>query len=403
MKVNKNWLLDLIFDRQVFEFQIAQMPSQLLLFQNFKFNIFTGYNGRSNNLYEAVIKILKTILRSNENNIRFGFGDRKNRQISIMKNEKNWIPNLFQLSTGEMQLLNLFLSIVRDYDLSDGQYTTLSDIKGIVIIDEIDSHLHAIYQKEVLPELIDLFPNVQFIITTHSPLFLIGMEKKFGSDHFEIVQMPEGNKIVASDFSEFISAYDAFKATTRHRKEIQDELEKYAKPILFVEGDYDIRYLKKAAELHNKTDLLDTLIIKDGGGYGNLDKVWRSYDNALSEVLPNKVILLYDCDTNKENKDKNQVYKRVIPSIDNHPIKIGIENLFPIETIKKLEKEMPQFIDLKSENTVRIRGVESKQPALKSINKNEKGNMCNWLINHGAYKDFIHFDSIFQIIEDILN
>jgi hypothetical protein len=48
-----------------------------------------------------------------------------------MKNELAWVPNLFQLSTGEIQLLNLFLSIVRDYDLSEGQFNNLDDIKGI--------------------------------------------------------------------------------------------------------------------------------------------------------------------------------------------------------------------------------------------------------------------------------
>lgn len=399
MKENKNWLLDLIFDRQAFEINLVPFPIPQVM--STSVSIFSGYVGQSSNLYNAIIQMLKVILRSNDN-IRVGIGSRKNRQISVLKNEKSWIPNLFQLSTGEMQLLNLFLSILRDYDLSQAQFNTLADVKGIVIIDEIDSHLHAIHQKEILPELIALFPNVQFIITTHAPLFLIGMEEKFGSNYFEIINMPEGNKIVASDFSEFLSAYDAFKATTIHREEIQRELENYAKPILYVEGDYDIRYLKKAAELHNKNDLLDALTIKDGGGYGNLDKVWKSYDNALSEVLPNKVILLYDCDTNKQNNNKNLVYKRVIPSIDDHPIKIGIENLFSIETIEKLEKEMPQFIDVQPEVISRVRGVESKQATLKSVNKDEKGNMCNWLVDHGNYEDFIHFSSVFQVIEDIL-
>lgn len=402
MKDNKNWLLDLIFDRQAFELNLVPMPMAQATLPHAQMHIFAGYSGQSTNLYNAIIQVLKIILRNNEN-IRLGAGTRQNRQISVMKNEKSWIPNLFQLSTGEMQLLNLFLSIVRDYDLSNGQFQNLSDVKGIVIIDEIDSHLHAIHQKEILPELIALFPNVQFIITTHAPLFLLGMEEKFGSNYFEIINMPSGNKIVASDFSEFLSAYDAFKSTTRHREEVQDELEKHAKPILYVEGDYDIRYLKKAAELHNKNDLLDALTIKDGGGYGNLDKVWKSYDNALSEVLPNKVILLYDCDTNKQNNNKNLVYKRIIPSVDDHPIKIGIENLFPAVTIEKLEKEMPQCIDIQPEFISKVRGVESRQPAIKSVNKDEKGNMCNWLIDHGDHSDFAHFDSIFQLIEDILN
>lgn len=47
------------------------------------------------------------------------------------------------------------------------------DMPGIVLIDEIETHLHLSLQKEILPILVSLFPNVQFIVTSHSP-FVIG-------------------------------------------------------------------------------------------------------------------------------------------------------------------------------------------------------------------------------------
>ena len=47
--------------------------------------------------------------------------------------------------------------------------------KGIVLIDEIDLHLHPKWQSKILPKLMDLFPKVQFIITTHSPIVLQGV------------------------------------------------------------------------------------------------------------------------------------------------------------------------------------------------------------------------------------
>ena len=111
-----------------------------------------------------------------------------------MKDEKTWIPNLFQLSTGEMQLLNLFLTIIRDFDLTDATSKDMSDIKGIIVIDEIDTHLHTSHQINILPELIASFPKVQFIITTHSPLFLIGLQRKLGDDGFSALQMPTGDR-----------------------------------------------------------------------------------------------------------------------------------------------------------------------------------------------------------------
>lgn len=46
------------------------------------------------------------------------------------------------------------------------------DMEGIVLIDEIETHLHVELQKEIVPILTKLFPNIQFILTTHSPFVL---------------------------------------------------------------------------------------------------------------------------------------------------------------------------------------------------------------------------------------
>lgn len=43
---------------------------------------------------------------------------------------------------------------------------------GIVLIDEIELHLHPKWQGKIVPVLMDTFPNIQFIITTHSPKVL---------------------------------------------------------------------------------------------------------------------------------------------------------------------------------------------------------------------------------------
>jgi hypothetical protein len=49
------------------------------------------------------------------------------------------------------------------------------DEPAIVLIDEIDAHMHPTWQKSLVSDLGDLFPNVQFIATTHSPLVVGGM------------------------------------------------------------------------------------------------------------------------------------------------------------------------------------------------------------------------------------
>lgn len=45
----------------------------------------------------------------------------------------------------------------------------LIETEGIVLIDEIDLHLHPTWQKRILKDLMDIFPKVQFIVSTHAP------------------------------------------------------------------------------------------------------------------------------------------------------------------------------------------------------------------------------------------
>jgi Cdc6-like AAA superfamily ATPase len=402
LKANRNWLLDLMFDRQAFDIQTPTVA--LPIDPNhppINFPVFAGFQGQSSRIYEAVLQLLRTILRV-DGTIDLGVGDRRNRLISILKDGAQWIPNIFQLSTGEVLLLNLFLSTMRDYDLSGGSLENLSDIRGIVVIDEIDAHLHARHQKEILPDLLASFPNVQFIITTHSPLFLLGMEERLGVDGFKIINMPDGEVVSASDFSEFTAAYETFKQTNLHRQEIANTLKANSRPIVFVEGDYDIRYINRAAELLGKTHFLEAIQLRDGSGFGNLDKIWRSYEVQLAELLPSKILLLYDCDTKKVASEKGRLIKRVIPSVLESEITIGIENLIPSDLIVQLENSQPQFIDSTDSTVVRVRGHEVISPAKKSINKDEKKNLCDWLCSNGTAEDFRNFASIFDIIESTL-
>lgn len=61
--------------------------------------------------------------------------------------------------------------------------------KGIVLIDEVETHLHLGLQKIVMPLLTQVFPNIQFIITTHSPFVLSSMNNAvaFDLEHREII------------------------------------------------------------------------------------------------------------------------------------------------------------------------------------------------------------------------
>ncbi len=83
---------------------------------------------------------------------------------------------LSQLSDGEKCYLALIGDIAcRMARLSDGLNLSQSDIlntPGVVLIDELDLHLHPKWQRDAIRRLPEVFPEVQFIITTHSPQML---------------------------------------------------------------------------------------------------------------------------------------------------------------------------------------------------------------------------------------
>lgn len=85
-------------------------------------------------------------------------------------------PSFLNLPAGYKRLFFMVLDVAyRSFLLSNG---TTTDLAGIVIIDEIDLHLHPELEQSVLSRFRKTFPSVQFIISTHSPLVLSGVENK---------------------------------------------------------------------------------------------------------------------------------------------------------------------------------------------------------------------------------
>ena len=190
---NQNWLFEVIYDRAAFEIQtgnynlpIADSDATIPL------PLFTGYSGDATRTYDITLQIVQKAVKEGQN-ARFGIGRRHNRVVSIESDSGTLVPNIFQLSSGETALLNMFLSILRDFDICGASFAGASDIRGIAVVDEIDLHLNAIHQHDILPALIRMFPKVQFVVTTHSPLFVLGMEKFLGKTGLPCIGCLRGN------------------------------------------------------------------------------------------------------------------------------------------------------------------------------------------------------------------
>ena len=74
-----------------------------------------------------------------------------------------------QLSQGEKSLLALVGDIARRLAILNPSLDNPLHGEGVVLIDEVDLHLHPKWQQNLIDKLTQTFPNVQFILTTHSP------------------------------------------------------------------------------------------------------------------------------------------------------------------------------------------------------------------------------------------
>jgi len=303
--------------------------------------------------------------------------DQWNSRFRILSKNGVVSPTLDALSTGQLALFNMFSTIARYGDVGNiNNSIHLENIKGIVVIDEVELHLHSNLQKEILPTLIKLFPKVQFIMTTHSPLFLLGMRDTFGEDGFDIFEMPSGNKIDVERFSEFQKAYDYYQHTQKHQEELNDIVKQIKndsseKPLIITEGASDWMHLEAAYKaLKEKNEcasifegmLIDFLRyepIKQDDICGLMqssnssslrmnmgaDELKKICEGMAKVPQSRKYIFVADCDkddvTSKLGghpyKDwGNNVYSFVlpIPQLRENTPKICIEHLYSDEEIK---------------------------------------------------------------------
>jgi predicted ATP-binding protein involved in virulence len=106
-----------------------------------------------------------------------------------------------QLSSGERSLMTLVADIARRLVIANPlSKNPLLEGSGLILIDEIDLHLHPLWQRKVVGKLMELFPNVQFVVTTHSAEVL----KEIDRDHLRRIK---NGQLVS--FAPFIKGRDS--------------------------------------------------------------------------------------------------------------------------------------------------------------------------------------------------
>jgi len=78
---------------------------------------------------------------------------------------------LNEMSDGYSAILRIIMELINLMEAKSGKYCDYT-MPGIVLVDEIETHMHVELQKEIMPFLTTMFPNIQFIVSTHSPFVL---------------------------------------------------------------------------------------------------------------------------------------------------------------------------------------------------------------------------------------
>lgn len=96
--------------------------------------------------------------------------------LSLLVDKNGQTLDLSQLSDGERSFLAMICDLGRRLALANPRLDNPLNGAGVVLIDELELHLHPKWQREVSAKLRNTFPNIQFITTTHSPQVVASVE-----------------------------------------------------------------------------------------------------------------------------------------------------------------------------------------------------------------------------------
>ena len=136
-------------------------------------------------LFKKIVSLFIMALEENDN-VRVEFSPKLNHLVYSENGNGYLVHNL---SAGYQSALCLVMELAYRVALLNPSLQKLEDLEGVVVIDEIDMHLHPRWQWKILEALRATFPGVQFIIATHSPIVLSSAEDA------KLILMENPNKI----------------------------------------------------------------------------------------------------------------------------------------------------------------------------------------------------------------
>ena len=153
----------------------------------------------------------------------------------IKEPEKN--PFSFdELASGYAAILDVITDLMMRMEKKAG---SKYDLPGIVLIDEVDAHLHLSLQKNILPTLITLFPNIQFIVTTHSPFVLNSISNAVVYDLEKNFLVNTEEELSHLPYSGIVEGYFGVSELSAKLKEKFERYKELTKKNKFTDKEYE--------------------------------------------------------------------------------------------------------------------------------------------------------------------
>ena len=131
-----------------------------------------------------------------------------------------------ELSDGYSSVIYIISDLILRMDKNWllGEKISQYNYQGIVLIDELETHLHIELQKKILPFLTEFFPRIQFIVTTHSPYILNSVSNAKAYDLERRVELDNLSAFSSEDLAEGYFEADEYSDELKKQLEDYDEL-----------------------------------------------------------------------------------------------------------------------------------------------------------------------------------
>lgn len=178
-------------DSKLHDFLISFKKERIEEIKNLEAKVHEGSKLQSSSFINCVKKAINDFMPE-FSNIRI----QRSPILDMLIDKNGMTLSVLQLSQGEKSLLALISDIARRLVLLNPSLDDPLKGNGVVLIDELDLHLHPKWQQTIVPNLVNTFPNIQFIVTTHSPEVVTTVNDKCIRilNNGEIFNAPKGSK-----------------------------------------------------------------------------------------------------------------------------------------------------------------------------------------------------------------